>query len=147
MWRSPLRWFRKSPPLHSSPHAPSSSPEDRFELVIIAAELIAEFADELRYIDPPYLPDNLASIRGWSIRFTTLPEYIAQIDRHALNSLANELAAPLRIINEYIDRWDKAVAHLDPLLRDYEIMPGDEAAMDSLRVIWQRANNARLLVM
>jgi hypothetical protein len=118
----------------------------RFEMVKTAVDVLARFASELRECNPPDVPENLPNVRGWTIRFDGLGEYSSHLPTGQMESLAKRLDDPIRDLRAYIDRWEQLVSMIDPLLRTYEIVPGDEDTLDSVRVLLDRAIYAQELV-
>lgn len=82
-------------------------------------------------------------MRGWTIRFEALEEYCHEVPTDGLRSSAKQLNRPIEILSSYIRQWDHHVAEIDPLLRTYKIMPGEEDIVDSVRVLLGRAINAQ----
>lgn len=119
------------------------SSEYHFEMVLTAVDILAQFAQELRALRPPEIPVTVASTRGWTIRFEALEEYCRNVPTESLQALAEQLEQPIEVLTSYVRRWDQHVSGIDPLLRTYEIMPGEEDAVDSVRVILDRAIHAQ----
>jgi len=123
---------------------PSPVPfECRFEMALAAVGILDQFARELRSLRPPEIPGTIASTRGWTIRFEALEEYCQNVPTGSLQSLAEQLDRPIEVLTSYVHRWDQHVSGIDPLLRTYEIMPGEEDAVDSVRVLLDRAIHAQ----
>jgi hypothetical protein len=80
------------------------------------------------------------------MRFDGLCEYGSHVPTSRLQSLAKHLNAPIKDIRAYIDRWEQLVSKIDPLLRTFEIMPGDEGTLDCVRVLLDRTIYAQELV-
>lgn len=112
-------------------------------MVLAAVDILDQFAQELQALRPPEIPDNIASTRGWTIRFEAFEEYCKNVPTSGLQSLAEQLDRPIKILTSYVRRWDQHVSEIDPLLRTYEIMPGEEDAVDSVRVLLDRASHAQ----
>jgi hypothetical protein len=52
---------------------PSPVPSEyRFKMILTAVDILAQFAQELRALRPPEVPDKIASTRDWMIRFEAL---------------------------------------------------------------------------
>ncbi len=117
----------------------------RFDMVKTAVDVLASFSSELGKCTPPEVPEHLPSVRGWTIRFDGLGEYARQVPSAQLESLAKRLDEPIANLAAYIDRWEVNISESDPLLVDYEIMPGDYDAVDSVRVLLDRAVYAQQL--
>ena len=117
--------------------------EYRFDMVLAAVEILNQFAQELQGFTPPEIPNTIASTRGWTIRFEALDEYCHNVPTAGLKSLAEQLNRPIEALTSYVRRWDQHVSEIDPLLRTYEIMPGEEDTVDSVRVLLGRAINAQ----
>ncbi len=111
----------------------------RFEMVKTAVDILSLYSSELRDCTPPEIPERIAHVRGWTIRFDGLGEYSSHVPSNQLKSLAERLEAPIKDLSEYIDRFEESRYMIDPLLQTYEIMPGDEDALDSVRVLRERA--------
>jgi hypothetical protein len=123
---------------------PSPAPSEcHFEMVLTAVDILAQFALELRALRPPDIPGTIASTRGWTIRFEALEECCRNVPTKSLQSLAEQLERPIEVLTSYVRRWDQHVSGIDPLLRTYEIMPGEEDAVDSVRVLLDRAIRAQ----
>lgn len=131
---------------HTSGTQPSNAPEYRFETVLAAAQTLDQFALELQVLTPPNIPRNITSVRGWAIRFEALHEYVNDVPTASLKSLAEQLNKPIKILSSYIRRWDQHVSKIDPLLRTYKIMPGEEDMVDNVRVLLERAIYAQRIV-
>lgn len=117
--------------------------EYHFEMVLTAVDILAQFAQELRALRPPEIPGTIASTRGWTIRFEALEEYCRNVPTGSLQSLAEQLERPIVDLTSYVRRWDQHVSGIDPLLRTYEIMPGEEDDVTSVHVILDRAIHAQ----
>jgi hypothetical protein len=128
------------------PDEPSRPWTYRFEMVKTALEVLTRFSSELCKCTPPDVPEYLPNVRGWTIRFDGLGEYGRQVPTAHLESLAKSLNEPIKNLAAYIDRWEESVSMIDPLLQTYEIMPGDEDTVDSVRVLLDRAVYAQQLV-
>ena len=114
------------------------------EMLAGALSTLEDFASDLQenYLPPGIPYDKEKSARGWSIRLETISEKIAQSPRHEKLLVCSRLAAILSKFDEYLEAWESRVAEIDPLLRDYEFMPGDHKAMDSVRILAERVNLA-----
>jgi hypothetical protein len=117
----------------------------RFEMVKTAVDVLASFSSELCECTPPELPEHLESVCGWTIRFDGLGEYARQVPSAQLESIAKRLDEPIASLAAYIDRWEANLSKIDPFLVDYEIMGDDEDAVDSVRVLFDRAVYAQQL--
>jgi hypothetical protein len=117
--------------------------EYQFEMVLTAADLLNDFAREISRMIPPNVPANMPSVRGWTIRFTTLQDYGSQIPAGELRALARGLNGPIEALDNYVRRWDTIVLARDPLLRSYHVLPGDEDTVDGVRVLLNRAVQAQ----
>lgn len=114
--------------------------EYRFEMVMEAANTLNHFSQELERLTPPNVPNTITSTRGWSIRFEAIAEYSRDVSTADLEFLAGQLAPPIEILTSYVWRWDQYVSEMDPLLQIYQIMPGDQDTVDSVRVLLDRAS-------
>ena len=119
----------------------------RFEMVLAAADVLDEFAHEINRMTPPAVPTYIASVRGWTIRFTTLQDYGSQLPDGDLEIFAVRLNQPIKALRAYLGRWDGAVAAHDPLLRSYDVLPGEEQMMDNVRVLLDRAIHAQCVAL
>jgi hypothetical protein len=117
------------------PDAQSQRWDYRFEMVNTAVDVLRRFTSELHECTPPEVPANLPNVSGWTIRFDGLGEYGGHVPTSRLQSLAKRLDGPIKDIRAYIDRWEQLVLKIDPLLRTFEIVPGDEDILDSVRVL------------
>jgi len=108
-------------------------------MVLAAVDVLDRFAQELHSIKPSEIPRNIESTRGWTIRFEALEEYCQNVPTDSLQSLVRLLDRPIKVLTSYIRRWGQHVSGIDPLLRTYEIMPGEEDVIDSVRVLLDRA--------
>jgi len=117
--------------------------KDRFEMVLAAVDILDEFAQRLQVLRPPEIPNTISSTRGWTIRFEGLEAYIQNVPTSSLKTLAERLNRPIVDLASYVRQWDQHVSEIDPLLRTYEIMPGEEDAVDSVRVLLDRAIQAQ----
>jgi hypothetical protein len=135
------QFFRRSPRLVSE-----RLWQERFEAVQFAAELLEEFAVELSDFVAPTIPEHYASIRGCTIRFESLPEYCHEVPLASLRALAERLNDPVARMTRYLKQWDSSVKRTDALLRDYHVMPGDEQAVDNVRVLLYRGRLVQRLV-
>jgi hypothetical protein len=106
------RFFRRESLKKYNLDAPSSA--YRFEMVELAVEVLREFATEILNYDPPDLPENLASTRGWTIRFEGIQEYCNYITTKKLEHLATQLSDPIRDLNAYVQKWERNVSRTDP---------------------------------
>lgn len=118
----------------------------RFEMVKTAVDILSRFSSELRECTPPEIPEHTASVRGWTMRFDGLGEYSRHLPSGQLTSLAERLEDPIKDLSDYIDRFEENRSMIDPLLQTYEIMPGDEDALDSVSVLRERAVYLQQLV-
>lgn len=120
---------------------PPSSPDStyRFEMLMLAVELLEEFSMEIEECTPPETPASIASLRGWTMRFVTFSEYSRDISAAEIQSLCGRLSQPIDRLISYLQHWEHHVSSLDPLLRSYHILPGEEQAVDSVRVILFRS--------
>jgi len=126
---------------------PSPVPSEyRFEMVLAAVDILDEFVRQLRVLRPPKIPSTISSTRGWTIRFEGLEEYSQNVPTGSLQSLAERLNRPIVDLASYVRQWDQHVSGIDPLLRTYEIMPGEEDAVDSVRVLLDRVIQAQRVV-
>jgi hypothetical protein len=128
------------------PDAQSQPWNYRFEMVNTAVDVLSRFSNELSGCTPPDIPANLPNVSGWTMRFDGLGEYGSHVPTSRLQSLAKHLNAPIKDIRAYIDRWEQLVSKIDPLLRTFEIMPGDEGTLDCVRVLLDRTIYAQELV-
>lgn len=112
-------------------------------MVLAAVDILDQFAQELHSLKPPEIPESTASTCGWTIRFEALEEYRQTVPTDGLQSLAGQLDRPIKVLTSYIRQWDEHVSRIDPLLRTYEIMPGEEDAVDNVRVLRDRAIHAQ----
>lgn len=112
-------------------------------MVLAAADVLDRFAQELYSVKPPEIPRNIESTCGWTIRFEALEEYYSDVSTDSLQSLARLLDRSIKVLTSYIRQWDEYVSGIDPLLRTYEILPGEEDAIDNVRVLLDRANHAQ----
>lgn len=141
-----MRSFLKRIFYRRSDRADNPSPvsaEYLFEMLLAGVDTLDRFAQELRALRPPEMPGNIASTRGWTIRFEALEEYCHKVPTGSLKSLAKQLDRPIEVLTSYVRQWDRHVSEIDPLLRTYEIMPGEEDAVDSVRVLLDRAIHTR----
>jgi len=88
-----------------------------------------------------------ASTRGWSVRLEGTRNRLPQLRRHERMVFCSRLAGILSVLDEYLGDWDEKLDKIDPMLRDYEFMPGDFNAVDSIRVIAERIATALSEVM
>lgn len=115
-------------------------------MVKTAVDILSRFSSELRECTPPEIPAHMAQVRGWTMRFDGLGEYSSHLPSGQLTSLAEQLQDPIKHLSDYIDRFEDTRPMIDPLLQTYEIMPGDEDALDSVRVLRERAAYLQQLV-
>lgn len=117
----------------------SAGAEYRFEMVELAADKLRALSRQLERCAPPEIPKNMAHTRGWTIRFEGLADYSNQIPNEALERLAKRLDPSIKILSAYIHQWERQVSEIDPLLQTFEIMPGDEEGVASVRILLDRA--------
>jgi hypothetical protein len=125
--------------------ASSEDWEYRFDCVKSAVDVLRRFTRQLRRFEPPDVPEGLPSTRGWTIRLEGLPQYCDLVPRDGLEFLAKRLDDPIKFLTAYVRRWGEHVSAIDPLLRDYEIMPRDENTIASVCVLLERALFAQRL--
>lgn len=118
----------------------------RYEMVTTGVKVLTAFSSELSEFSPPDVPEGLPKVGGWTIRFDGFGEYSAQVTTLKLESLAKLLDEPIRNLTAYVDRWEDSVSSIDPALQSYEIMPGDEDAIDSIHILLNRAIYLQQLV-
>jgi hypothetical protein len=106
--------------------------------------VIEDFAAELEANhSPPSIPFELEkSARGWSMRLNTIRDKVENISGAERLQVCSRLAAVLSIFDAYISDWDQRLEEMDPYLIDYEFMPGDFSAVDTVRILAERVNLA-----
>lgn len=115
------------------------SPEDRFEMLMVAVDVLNEFSREICRCTLPEVPDNIASVRGWTIRYESLPDYYGDLPPTRVRLLAERLYQPINILAAYLRRWEEQVFEVDSVVRPYQFMPGETDSVDSVRIILDRA--------
>ncbi|MBN2211178.1 MAG: hypothetical protein JW709_07255 [Sedimentisphaerales bacterium] len=118
----------------------------RFEMVEYAAKELYTFSRKIKSSTPFVLPKDLPSVRGWIIRFEGLPEYISVIEESSLIHLKEKIDKSLILLQKHISRWEQHITNIDPLLRPFEIMPGDENALENISILNDRAYFAAKLI-
>jgi len=121
------------------PDEPNQPWTYRFEMVKTGVDILCRYSSELRECTPPDIPNRIAQVRGWTIRFDGLGEYSTHVPSTQLKSLAERLEDPIKDLSDYVDRFEVTRAMIDPFLQTYEIMPSDEEALDHIRTLRERA--------
>lgn len=118
-------------------------PRISHEMLEATLSVLESFAAELADCAPPTVPyESIASARGWSMRLTTVREKLASLTAAEVLAASSRLARILSALDSYIRAFDVQVAKTDPLLEDYEWMPGDRNEVDSIRILAERTNIA-----
>src|SRR5438132_8481091 len=104
------------PKFEQYPDEPTQPWTHRFAMVNTSVNILYRFSSELRECTPPEIPEQMAQVWGWTMRFDGLGEYSSHVPSGQLKSLTVRLEDPIKDLSDYIDRFEESRSIFEPLL-------------------------------